>query len=61
MLIFGERLRRRRQAIPIVFITAQGDDAVRPRVQAPGAIECLFKPFSETALFEAVTTALRSN
>ena len=52
-------LRRRRQEVPIVFITANGDEAIRPRLMAEGAVECLFKPFSETALFNALNTALR--
>ena len=52
-------LRRRRQAIPIVFITAHEDETVRPRLLAQGAVECLFKPFSETALLAALKTALR--
>jgi FixJ family two-component response regulator len=52
-------LTRRRQAIPIVFITAHGDETVRPRVLAQGAVECLFKPFSDTALLEALHAALR--
>jgi FixJ family two-component response regulator len=51
-------LTRRRQTIPIVFITANGDRAVRPRLLARGAVECLFKPFSETALLDAVGAAL---
>ena len=33
--------------IPIVFITAHGDEDVRPRLLEQGAVECLFKPFSE--------------
>src|SRR5437660_12612985 len=49
----------RRQEIPIVFITAYGDEAVRPRVLEQGAVECLFKPFSERALVEALNAALR--
>jgi FixJ family two-component response regulator len=49
----------RRRAIPIVFITADNDAAVRPRLMANGAVECLFKPFSESALLEALTVALR--
>jgi FixJ family two-component response regulator len=49
----------RRHEIPIVFVTAHRDETVRPRVLAQGAIECLFKPFSETALCEAVNAALR--
>ena len=52
-------LSRRQQAIPIVFITAHGDDTVRPRVLEAGAVECLFKPFSAAALRAAVNTALR--
>jgi len=54
-----EELRRRRHTIPIVFITAHEDDAIRPRLLEAGAIECLFKPFSGKALRDAVDTALR--
>ena len=53
-------LARRRRAIPIVFITAHQDETVRPRLLAQGAVECLFKPFSETALLAALDTALRA-
>jgi FixJ family two-component response regulator len=52
-------LRRREQEIPIVFITAHGDDTVRPRLLKDGAVDCLFKPFSEAALLAAINTALR--
>ena len=51
-------LARRAQTIPIVFITAQGDKSLRPRLLAAGAVACLFKPFSDTALIEAVQSAL---
>ena len=54
-----QELRRRRQTIPIVFITAHGDESVRPRLLAEGAVECLFKPFSEAALLDALNSALR--
>jgi FixJ family two-component response regulator len=54
-----QELMRRRQEIPIVFITANGDRTVRSRVLAQGAVECLFKPFSETALLDALNAALR--
>ena len=54
-----QELIRRRQEIPIVFITAQSDETIRPRVIARGAVECLFKPFSEAALIDALNTALR--
>jgi FixJ family two-component response regulator len=54
-----QELTHRRQMIPIVFITASGDKTVRPRLLARGAVECLFKPFSEAALLDAVNAALR--
>jgi FixJ family two-component response regulator len=53
-----QELIRRRQQIPIVFITAHGDEAIRPRLLARGAVECLFKPFSEKALLDALDAAL---
>jgi FixJ family two-component response regulator len=49
----------RRQEIPIVFITAHRDETVRPRLLRQGAVECLFKPFSDTALREALNAAFR--
>jgi FixJ family two-component response regulator len=49
----------RQQMIPIVFITASGDGAIRSQLLADGAVECLFKPFSETALVEALNNAVR--
>ena len=51
-------LKRRRQTIPTVFITAHGDINVRSRLLALGATECLFKPFSDDALLDALTKAL---
>jgi len=52
-------LARRRQLIPIVFITANGDETTRPRLIAEGAVECLLKPFGEKALLSALSEALR--
>ena len=54
-------LRQRDHRIPSVFITAHRDDPLRPRLIEQGAVDCLFKPFSETALIEALTVALRLN
>jgi FixJ family two-component response regulator len=48
-----------RRDIPIVFITAHRDETVRPRLLAQGAVDCLFKPFTETDLLAALNTALR--
>lgn len=55
-----QELARRRQEIPIVFITAHRDEDVRPRLHARGAVACLVKPFSETALLDALNAALRA-
>ena len=40
--------------IPIVFITASHDAATRDLVLSRGAVDCLFKPFSESALLAAL-------
>ncbi len=56
-----QELTRRRQKIPIVFITAHSDTTARSRLLDAGAVECLFKPFSETALLVAINTALQAN
>jgi len=45
--------------IPIIFITAQADAAVRERLSQPGVKACLFKPFSELQLRAALDVALR--
>jgi FixJ family two-component response regulator len=52
-------LKLRHQDIPIVFITARRDDTVRALMLEQGAVECLFKPFSETALLDAIQLALK--
>jgi FixJ family two-component response regulator len=52
-------LTRRRQEIPIVFITVYRDETDRPRLLELGAGQCLFKPFSDTALLEALNVALQ--
>lgn len=54
-------LRRRNVKIPVVFITARRDEAARARLLDDGAIECLFKPFDDTALSLALNKAVGSN
>jgi FixJ family two-component response regulator len=54
-----EELKRRGERIPIVFITARSDERERQRLLAQGAVECLFKPFSEKALLGALAAALQ--
>jgi FixJ family two-component response regulator len=53
-----QELKFRRREIPIIFITGQQAGNIRPRVLEQGAIECLLKPFSDTALLEALNSAL---
>jgi FixJ family two-component response regulator len=55
-----QELKHRRQEIPIVFITAQRDEAIRARVLEQGAAGFLLKPFSDEALLAAIKTALRT-
>jgi FixJ family two-component response regulator len=43
--------------IPIVFITAHKNETVRSKLLDLGAVECLFKPFSEAALLDALNAA----
>jgi FixJ family two-component response regulator len=54
-----QELRVRAQEIPIVFITAQANEALRARLLEQGAVDCLLKPFSDTALFDALNAAFR--
>ncbi len=49
---------RRQAKTPIVFITARADEALRARLLDAGAAECLFKPFSEEALMQALALAI---
>jgi FixJ family two-component response regulator len=48
----------RGQDMEIIFITARADEAVRRQLIAQGAVECLFKPFSEQQLKAALDAAL---
>ncbi|MGB6686479.1 MAG: response regulator [Terracidiphilus sp.] len=54
-------LARRRQQIPIIFITAHSSGSARSRVLQQGAVECLFKPFSDTALLKALDAAFQKS
>jgi FixJ family two-component response regulator len=51
-------LKRRGQKIPIVFISGFTDETFRNEMLAQGAVEYLFKPFSEAALLTAINAAL---
>jgi FixJ family two-component response regulator len=54
-------LHRRGNGIPIIFITADRDEAIRQRLIGRGAVECLFKPFTETGLLNALNAVFRMN
>jgi len=54
-----QELERNGQKIPIVFMTAHKDTAVQTRALRQGAVSFLLKPFSDTALLEAVKAALQ--
>ncbi|KER68455.1 chemotaxis protein CheY [Burkholderia cepacia] len=56
-LALFDALKRRAAAIPVVFITASRDEALRARLLDQGASECLFKPFSDDALLAAIRIA----
>jgi FixJ family two-component response regulator len=47
--------------VPVVFITAHGDEQAQSEALAAGAVDFLRKPFSENALLDAVRTALESS
>jgi FixJ family two-component response regulator len=54
-----KELKRRRHTIPIIFITAHRDADIRQQAFREGAVNVLYKPFSDTALLDAVNSALR--
>jgi FixJ family two-component response regulator len=58
----GLELQRRLMAshpgVPVIFISAHGEEDLRSRALKGGAVDYLLKPFSEEALLNAVQTAL---
>lgn len=48
------------QRIPIIFITAHGDEDMRLQALRAGAVEFLAKPFDDEALLDTVRAALDS-
>jgi len=48
----------RHNEVPVIFITAHGDEATRSRALSGGALDFLHKPFSEEALLDAIQAAL---
>jgi FixJ family two-component response regulator len=54
-------LLRRGHAIPAIFITARSRKSIPPDLLEQGALECVFKPFRERELREALDKALLRN
>jgi FixJ family two-component response regulator len=54
------QLNRDRIRIPIIFITARGDEKMRMQALRAGAVEFLTKPFDDDALLDSVRAALNS-
>jgi|SRR6202047_1419380 FixJ family two-component response regulator len=53
-------LNAERCRIPIIFITAHGDEKMRMQALRAGAVEFMAKPFNDEALLENVRAALES-
>lgn len=53
-------LERRGFKCPVIFITAQRDEGLRARLLQDGAVDCLIKPFSDTALQHTLDLALKA-
>lgn len=56
--VLQQELKVRGRNIPVVFITAQKDEAVYKRALEGGAVGFLIKPFSDTALLKVLNAAL---
>ena len=54
------QLNAERCRIPIIFITAHGDEKMRMQALRAGAVEFMAKPFDDGALLESVRVALES-
>ena len=52
------QLRSSQARLPIIFMTAHGNDAMRAQALQAGAVAFFDKPFNDTALLEAIRTAL---
>ena len=53
------RLAASHREIPVIFITAHGDEAARSQALRDGAVGYLLKPFTEEALLSAIHAALK--
>ena len=56
-----KRLKDEHRHVPVIFITAHGDERRRQQAMKAGAVEFFNKPFDASALVAAVQTALSSD
>jgi len=56
-----ERLVKEGHRIPIIFVTAYGDESLRSRAMKAGAVDFLDKPFDDTRLIQTVQTAIKAD
>lgn len=56
-----QELKSRGKKIPIIFITAQKDEDIHQQALNEGVVDFLYKPFSDTALLDAVNVAVSAN
>jgi FixJ family two-component response regulator len=54
------RLNAERHRIPIVFVTAHGDESMKMQALRAGAVEFLAKPFNEEVLLDCVRAAMEN-
>ncbi len=56
-----QRMSAERQAMPVIFITGQGDVPMTVRAMKAGAVEFLTKPFNDEVLLKAIGEAVESS
>lgn len=54
-------LKTRGDHVPVILITGRRDEKIRRQALDAGAVEFLYKPFSDTTLLDALNLALKSS
>jgi FixJ family two-component response regulator len=55
------QLNSQNRRMPIIFVTAQGDETQRTQALAAGAVAFLYKPFDEHDLLNAINSVLANS
>lgn len=56
-----QQLTASRSAIPLIFVTSHVDEVTRARALRAGAVDFLYKPFSDEVLLRTVRSALQAS